>query len=77
MIYGAVSRAFQMPTPAARFLNIPLLNGLAHVTANRDFDPTTLIAYELGYRGRLFNRVDASLNFFWHDYDEVFTLTAR
>ena len=77
MIYGAVSRAFHMPTPAGRFLDIPLLNGLVRVTSNRDFDPTTLIAYELGYRGRLFKKLDTSLNFFWHDFDEVGTLSPR
>lgn len=77
MIYGAVSRAFVMPTAVGHLLNVPLLNGLARVTSNHDFDPTTLIAYELGYRGRLLKRLDASLNFFWHDYDEVTTLSPQ
>lgn len=77
MIYGAVSRSFHMPTAAERFLDIPLLNGLAHVTSNRGFDPTTLMAYELGYRGRLFNKLDTSLNVFWHEYDEVATLSPQ
>ena len=75
MVYGAVSRAFTMPTAAGRFLDIPLLNGLVHATSRRDNDPTTLIAYEVGYRGRLFDRIDASVNFFWHDYDELMTLS--
>jgi len=77
MVYGAVSRAFHSPTAAGRFLHFPLLNGLASVTSNRDFDPTTLIAYELGYRGRLFHKLDTSLNYFWHDYDEVTTLSPQ
>ena len=54
-----------------------LVNGLARVTSNRDFDPTTLIAYELGYRGRFFKRLDTSLNLFWHQYDEVTTLSPQ
>jgi len=77
VIYGAVSRAFNSPTAGGKFLNIPLLNGLARVTSNREFDPTTLIAYELGYRGRLFERIDASLNLFWHEFDEVTTLSPQ
>lgn len=72
-VYGAVSRAFIMPTAAGRFTRIPLLNGLAFVTTNSDMNPTTLIAYELGYRGRLLERLDTNLNLFWHQYDELAT----
>lgn len=77
MLYAAVSRAFHMPTAAGRFIDFPLVNGLARVTSNRDLDPTTLIAYELGYRGRPLDRLNASLNLFWHQYDEVTTLSPR
>lgn len=77
LVYGSVSRAFQSPIAPARFLDIPLLNGLARVTSKRDADPTTLIAYEIGYRGRFFNQLDTSFNLFWHDFDEVFTLSPR
>ncbi|MFQ5430329.1 MAG: TonB-dependent receptor plug domain-containing protein [Phycisphaerae bacterium] len=75
MVYGAVSRAFHMPTAAGRFLSIPLLSGISRVTANRDFDPTTLLAYEVGYRGKLFDRLDTGINLFWHQYDEVTTIS--
>ncbi len=73
MVYGSISRAAQIPNAAGRFVDIPLVNGLAHVTANRDFDPTTLIAYEIGYRGKPLDRLDTSVNLFWHEYDEVTT----
>ena len=73
MVYGAVSRALSMVTAAGRVLDIPLLNGLARVTSDKNLDPTTLIAYEVGYRGRLFGRLDTSLNLFWHAYDELTT----
>jgi iron complex outermembrane receptor protein len=76
-IYGAVSRAFHTPTAGGRFLNIPLLNGIGRVTSNRDFNPTTLMAYELGYRGKTFERFETSLNLFWHQYDEVTTLSPQ
>ncbi len=77
ILYGAVSRAFQMPPAAVRQLEVPLLNGLAVVDSSRDIDPQSLVAFELGYRGRLFDRVDTSLNFFWHEYDEITTLSPR
>ncbi len=74
ILYTSVSRAFYMGTASGRFLNTPLLNGLARVTAEQDFDPTTLIAYEVGYRGIIRDKFQTSLNFFWHDYDEIATL---
>jgi iron complex outermembrane receptor protein len=77
VIYGAVSRAFQMPAAGSRFLQLPLLNGLAYVTANRDVDPKTLIAYELGYRNKFFDCLDTSLNLFWHQYDEITSLSPQ
>ncbi len=72
-IYGAVSRAFSMPVAAGAFTSIPMANGLAGVNVDRPLDPTTLIAYELGYRRRFADRLDTSVSLFWHDYDEVGT----
>ena len=77
MIYGAVSRAFQMKAAGLRFLDIPLLNGLARVQSDRDMDPQTLIAYEVGYRGRFFDRLNTSANIFWNEYDDITTLSPR
>lgn len=74
-VYGAVSRAFQMPSAGLRFLNIPMLNGLAHVTGERDAGVETLIAYELGYRGKFFDRVESNLNLFWHEFSDLTTIS--
>jgi iron complex outermembrane recepter protein len=74
-LYGAVSRAFQTAPAGLRFVEIPLAEGLARVTADRDVGPMTLLAYEVGYRGRHFDRLDLSGNFFWHSYSDVTTLT--
>ncbi|MFH1419820.1 MAG: TonB-dependent receptor [Planctomycetota bacterium] len=68
-IYGAVSRAFQMPPAAMRYLDIPLLNGLARVQGDREMQALTLLAYEFGYRGRFFDRLDTTFNWFWHEYE--------
>ena len=74
ILYGSVSRAFQMPPAALRFMDLPLLDGLVHSTVDRDVEASTLIAYEVGYRGRLLDRIDTSVNLFWHDFDEVSAL---
>ncbi len=77
VIYGAVSRAFQMPPAGLRFVTTPILNGLTYVEGDRTVNPETLLAFELGYRGRLFECLDASLNFFWHEFDDLTTITPR
>jgi iron complex outermembrane receptor protein len=77
MVYGAVSRAFQMPPAALRFLDIPLLNGLARAKGHRGVEAEPLIAYELGYRGRYFDRLDTGINLFWHEFEDLTTISPR
>jgi iron complex outermembrane receptor protein len=76
-LYGSVSHAFQMPPVGLRFLEMPMLNGLSWAVGDRDADAETLMAYELGYRGRFFDRLDLSLNLFWNNYDRLTTLSPR
>ncbi|MCP4591938.1 MAG: TonB-dependent receptor [bacterium] len=71
MVYGAVSRAFQMHPAAMRFMDFPLMNGLARVGASRSIEAQSLIAYELGYRGRFLDRLNVNLALFWHEYGEL------
>jgi len=77
VVYGSVSRAFQMPPVGLRFLDLPLLNGTAIATGNRSMDPEVLWAYELGYRTTYGENLALSANLFWHEYDDVTTLSAR
>ncbi|MFQ5502552.1 MAG: TonB-dependent receptor plug domain-containing protein, partial [Phycisphaerae bacterium] len=77
MIYGAVSRAFQMSPAGLRFLRLPMLNGIVTATGNRNVAAETLIAYELGYRGRIADRLDLNLNLFWHELDDLTTISPR
>lgn len=77
-LYGAVSRAFQMVPGALRFMDVPFLQGLARSRANYEIDPQTMVAYELGYRGRYIdNRLDVAANAFWHEYWDTTTLSPR
>lgn len=71
MVYGAVSRAFHMPPAARRFLDFPLTGGIMRVRADHNADAEVLVAYELGYRGRHFGRLDLNLNLFWHGYSDL------
>ena len=77
LLYGAVSRAFQMMPAALRFTEFPLLNGLSYVTVNRDSKAQTLMAYELGYRARWFERLTLNWNLFWMVDSNVSTLQPR
>lgn len=76
-VYAAVTRAFQMPPVGLRFLEMPMLNGLAWAESERSLDAETLLAYELGYRTRIFDRLQLGLNLFWHEYDDTTTLSPR
>jgi iron complex outermembrane receptor protein len=77
MIYGAVSRAFQMFPASARFMDVPFAGGLAYMTANADMGAEHLMAYELGYQARLFDRLHAHLSAFWHEYDDLTSFHLR
>ena len=78
VLWGAVSRAFQMPPAALRKLDVSFMHGFVRGRADRDVEALTLIAYELGYRGNyLQNRLDVSANLFWHEYWGLVTLATR
>lgn len=77
LIYGSISRAFQMPPVGVRFLDTPMLNGLIGVTGSPNLRPEELLAYEIGYRGRINDRFDLALNAFINDHDELSVLTPR
>ncbi len=76
-VYGAVSRAFQMSPLGLRFLTFPLLNGLGYAVGREDIDAENLIAYEVGYRGTFFDRLNVNANVYWHDYDDLTTVSPQ
>ncbi len=77
-MFGSVSRAFHMLPGTARFLSFPLFGGLVEVRSDRNVRPLTVIAYELGYRGRhAQDRLHLNLNLFWHEHSDAYTLTPR
>lgn len=77
MVYGTVSRAFQMPPAGARFLRLPTAAGLLFTTFERDARAQRLLAWELGYHGRFADRLRANLALFWHRYRGITPLILR
>jgi len=73
LVYGAVSRAFHMAPSARRFMDTPILEGVIRTQTVEDLPAETLMAYELGYRGRHFDRLELGANLFWHEYSDLTT----
>jgi len=79
-LWGAVSRAVRTPSRIDRDFFIPpgispaLSNGLA---GGPGFVSEKLIAYELGYRARLFDPLSVSLAVFYNDYDDLRSFELR
>lgn len=65
MLWGAVSRAVRSPARLDRDLVFPGL------LVQSQFEPETLVAYELGYRGQPTPDLTLSATIYRHDYDDV------
>ncbi|MEP0844978.1 MAG: TonB-dependent receptor, partial [Phycisphaerae bacterium] len=72
-LYAAVSRAFNLPEPAGRFTYAPLFGSLVGTRSDDTLDAETMLAYEVGYRGHFFDRLETNLNLFWNEYYDVTT----
>ena len=70
MVWGAVSRAVRSPTPFDTDV-VEKLGAITFITGNSNFLPEQVTAYELGYRGKLFNRVSLSVSVFDDVYDDL------
>ncbi|MDB6019021.1 MAG: TonB-dependent receptor [Pedosphaera sp.] len=70
MLWGAVSRAVRTPSRVDRDIREP--NGPIAVLAGMpSFVSETVIAYELGYRAQLSQKVSGSISAFYNDYDNI------
>ncbi len=68
LFWAAVSRSVRTPSRVDRELMSPGL-----LIAAPDFDSEKLIAYELGYRGRLFSGLSLSVSAFYNSYTDLRT----
>lgn len=76
ILWGAVSRAVRTPSRAESDFRVntaaspgPELPVLVSILGNPDVESEELLAYELGYRGRLAPRMHLDLAVFYNDYD--------
>lgn len=67
LLWAAISRAVRNPSRVKRDFSIPGVVEPGH------FGSEKLVAYELGYRGRLSERATASVTLYCDDYDELRT----
>ncbi|HUK57188.1 MAG TPA: TonB-dependent receptor [Nitrospiria bacterium] len=70
-VWTAISRAVRTPSRLDRDLSEPAPPNLVVLKGGSDFDSETVIAYELGYRARLGQKVTASISTFYNDYDQI------
>lgn len=70
MVWGAISRAVRSPTPFDTDV-VEKLGSATFLTGNTNFLPEQVTAYELGYRGQLFDKVSLSVSAFDNVYDDL------
>ncbi len=77
LVYAAVSDAFMMPAVGDRFQDEAAANGLIHLVSHRDLESTTAIVYELGHRGRYFDKLETNLDLYWNEYRDWCTIAMK
>jgi iron complex outermembrane receptor protein len=75
-LWTAVSRAVRTPSRVDRDLSEPAPPNLVVLKGDSDFDSETLIAYELGYRAQLAQKVATSISAFYNNYNDVRSTSA-
>ncbi|MBF0369219.1 MAG: TonB-dependent receptor [Magnetococcales bacterium] len=82
-VWGAVSRALRSPSSIetdgvlraiVQSASMPVPSVLEIASDDGNFDTEKMIAYEMGYRGRLTDKVFMEANLFYNDYDDLFRL---
>lgn len=73
MIWGAVSRAVRTPSRIDHdfFEPNPAFSPLVVLKGNTKFVSEKLIAYELGYRAKLNNKIATSVSLYYNQYDDI------
>jgi iron complex outermembrane receptor protein len=73
LVWGAISRAVRTPTRIDQDLVAPnpSTGAPALLVGNRDFESEVLVAYELGYRIKPWNRASIDIATYYNDYDNL------
>lgn len=70
MVWGAISRAVRSPTPFDTDV-VEKLGATTFLTGDLNFLPEQVTAYEVGYRGKLFDRFTLSVSAYQDVYDDL------
>ena len=79
MVWAAVSRAVRTPSRVDHDLSeptglpAPFPSGV--ITGTSDFTSETLIAYELGYRAQIADKISGSVSTYYNDYSKIRSFT--
>jgi iron complex outermembrane recepter protein len=76
MLWGAVSRAVRTPSRVDEDERVPFAPPTSTIfpyllSGDSNFESESLIAYELGYRAQLWQRVSTSLSAYLNDYHDI------
>jgi len=71
MIWAAVSRAVRMPSRVDEDEQIPTTLHIPLLEGSSNFKSETLIAFELGYRAQLGQKVSASISTYYNLYNDI------
>lgn len=75
MFWGAISRAVSTPTRVDEGEHLPIpATTISYLEGNPNFESETLIAYELGYRAQLGEKISTSVSAFYNDYTDIRSL---
>jgi iron complex outermembrane receptor protein len=74
MVWAAISRAVRTPSRYDRDLEEPAPPAAPFLGSNSTFESETVLAYELGYRAQVSQKVSGSLSLFYNDYDHLRSL---
>lgn len=73
LLWTALSRAIRATTPFDRDV-VERIGGQDILIGNRDFQPESLTAWELGYRAAPWTRLNLEASLFVHDYEDLRTV---
>ncbi|WP_255702562.1 TonB-dependent receptor domain-containing protein [Fulvivirga ulvae] len=71
MVWGAVSRAVRMPSRVDRDISQGSPPYFVLLAGNPGFQSETLIAWEVGCRGKIDNRGAMAISLFYNNYDNI------
>lgn len=71
MLWGAISRAVRSPSRIDRDFSLPTPPSTVILRGDENFESEKVLAYEIGYRAHVSDKVLASIALFYNEYSDV------